>query len=80
MLAYRDDPQVISYTDDVVSYQNPVFDHNKVYEVFNEVLSNPIYEQNMKKLQRIQQATGGRKLAVETIEKVHAVGLDHLID
>ena len=34
----------------------------------------------MKKLQKIQQTTGGRKLAVETIEKMHAVGSDHLID
>lgn len=34
----------------------------------------------MKKLQKIQQTTGGRKLAVETIEKIHAIGSDHLID
>lgn len=63
-----------------ISYHEPVFDEEKVYKVFNEALTNPMYQESMKKLQKIQQTTGGRKLAVETIEKVHAVGYDHLID
>lgn len=62
------------------SYWDPVFDENKVYEVFNEILTNPVYAHNIKKLQSLQQASGGRKLAVEFIEKVHIVGKDHLID
>ena len=45
MLAYRD-----ATLEQKISYPEPVFDQNKVYECFNEVLSNPIYEQNMKKL------------------------------
>lgn len=54
MLAYREASTFDWYPDQQISYEEPVFDHNKVYEVFHEVLTNPKYERNMKKLQKIQ--------------------------
>lgn len=39
-----------SLTEKMLSYYDPVFDAQKVYEVFNEILSNEIYSHNMKKL------------------------------
>ena len=44
MLAYREETYTTLDPYESVSYHQPVFDENKVYEVFNEVLSNPIYE------------------------------------
>ena len=52
MLAYRE-PSMDPDPDAHRIFKEAVFDEDKVYKVFNEVLSNPIYEQNMKKLQKI---------------------------
>ena len=64
----------------VLSYYDPVFDANKVYEVFNEILTNEVYAHNIKKLQTFQKKTGGRNLAVQVIEDAHEIGFDHLVD
>jgi len=37
----------------LISYKEPAFTEQKVYEVFNEILTNEIYGLNMKKLQKI---------------------------
>ena len=34
-----------------LSYRDEAFTHVKVEECFNKILSNPIYKQNMRKLQ-----------------------------
>ena len=45
--------RVTKEADKILSYWDPVFDSQKVYEVFNEVLTNEIYSHNMKKIQAI---------------------------
>ena len=66
--------------DDYLSYRNPCFDSNHVKSTFEKVLNDPKYKQNMLKLQAQSWATGGRDLAVKTIEREYIAGCDHLID
>ena len=66
--------------EEMKTYRDEKFDDKKVYTVFKEILENPIYAENMQRLQKIQKSSGGRRLAVKTIEDVAEVGIDHLID
>jgi len=54
--------------DDNLTFKEPIFDSKKITEVFNEVLKNPMYRQNMQKLKLQQMTSGGTELAVRTIE------------
>jgi hypothetical protein len=64
----------------VYSYYDPVFDENKVHDLFKEVLSNEKYRKNMARLSSQRRTTGGKTLAVDTIERVYISGVDHLLD
>jgi len=66
--------------DKMYSYIDPAFDDNKVYEVFKEVTTNPIYKQNVMKMKEYVSLTGGSALACKTIEDVANHGSDHLVD
>ena len=62
------------------SYVDPAFEADKVFEVFSEVLKNPIYKQNIMKMKDYCSLSGGSDLACKTIEDVARFGSDHLID
>ena len=71
------------YTNNVnelVSYRTPMFDRRKVRETFEELLSNSKYKVAMLKLQMQSRLTGGRDLAVRTIENHYVSGCEHLVD
>ena len=66
--------------DEIVSYKNPCFDSNHVKSVFEKVLKDPKYKENMMKLKTQSLATGGRDLYVKTVERHYIAGIDHLVD
>ena len=57
-----------------------MFTANDVEKAFKELLNNPSYARNIKKLQELSNASGGRVVAAKAIEDVHQYGSDHLID
>jgi len=67
-------------TERMLSYFDPCFDAAKVKECFSEVLNNEVYAKNVTKLQSLIRRSGGRDLAIKTVENTAAVGFDHLID
>lgn len=60
--------------------KKPLFDAKKVEKVFREALKNPIYKENMMKLNVLCKRSNGRKKLVEIVEDVYYVGTDHLLD
>lgn len=57
-----------------------MFDTNDVKAKFNEIISNPSYKENMLKMQLQIRATGGRKLAADTVQNTYFAGYEHYID
>ena len=56
------------------TFKDPIFDAAKITKIFNEILSNPEYRQNMERLRLIQMTSGGVELATKTIEKEYICG------
>ena len=63
-----------------LSYYDPVFDENKVHDLFKEVINDQKYRKAMIRLSAQRRTAGGKNLAVDTIERVYISGVDHLID
>ena len=67
--------------EDTLTYKKQEFDGEKVYEVFNEVLTNPKYKQGIDRLKIQSMTFGGYELAVKTVENTYITnGVDHLSD
>ena len=56
---------------ELVTFKDPFFDAKFIEKTFKEIISNPIYKQNMMRLKAISMTTGGRDLACDTIEKTY---------
>ena len=54
-----------------LTYKDPAFDHTKVETCFNQILKDPIYKQNIQKLQAMSKMTQGRKRFAQIVEEVH---------
>ena len=52
----------------MTTYIDPVFDYKKVSECFTKVLKDPIYAQNMQRLQAMAGMTNGRRDVVTIVE------------
>ena len=59
--------QKINPTSITRTFVDPVFDANDVKTKFNAIITDGKYKENMKKLQLQIRATGGRKLAADTV-------------
>lgn len=53
------------------TFKDPIFDENKIYKSFKELIENPKYKENMMKLKIQSMTAGGSKLACDTVEKAY---------
>ena len=72
--------RITNNVNELVTYEDPVFTKEDVTRVFQELLTNSKYKKAAMKLKIISRLTGGRDLAVRTIENHYIAGCDHLID
>lgn len=64
----------------ISTFKEPVFDYAQVINCFNKVLRDPLYSQNMQKLQIMAGMTCGRSDVLEMVEQRYELGKEHLID
>ena len=63
-----------------IKWEKELFTYQDVHDKMQDILTNPKYKVNIKRMQRLCKSTGGRTLAADTIENIFFTGNDHLID
>lgn len=64
----------------LMTWPEPMFTSDTIYESFKEIITNDKYRKNMLKLQLQCRSSGGRNMAANVIERTYLAGCEHLVD